>query len=69
MQNNNLIQTLKERRDMLHITQETLADLSGVGLRTLKLLETGKGNPTLLTMKRLADVLGLEVVLKVKSVE
>ena len=62
-----LIQTIKERRDMLQVTQETLAELSGVGLRTLKQLESGKGNPTLKTMQKLADVLGLEVCLILKK--
>ena len=52
---------------MLKVTQELLAELSGVGLRTLKQLESGKGNPTLLTMQKLADVLGLEMSLQVKK--
>jgi transcriptional regulator with XRE-family HTH domain len=62
------IQTIKERREMLQVTQETLAKLSGVGLRTLKQFESGKGNPTLHTLHKLADVLGLEVCLKVKNI-
>ena len=52
---------------MLQVTQETLAELSGVGLRTLKQFESGKGNPTLLTLQRIADVLGMEVSLKIKN--
>ncbi|MGD1959870.1 MAG: helix-turn-helix domain-containing protein, partial [Fulvivirga sp.] len=32
--------TLRERREVLGVTQEQLADLSGVGLRTLKALES-----------------------------
>jgi transcriptional regulator with XRE-family HTH domain len=67
MHQNNLIQTIKERRDMLNVTQETLAEVSGVGLRTLKQFESGKGNPTLLTLHKLADVLGLEVSLALKK--
>lgn len=63
----NLIQTIKERREMMRVTQETLAELSGVGLRTLKQFESGKGNPTLLTMQKLADVLGMEVCLQIKK--
>ena len=63
-----LIEIVKERRESLLVTQETLAQLSGVGLRTLKQFESGKGNPTLLTLKKLADVLGLEVYLKLKNV-
>jgi len=63
-----LIKTIKERRVMLQVTQETLAELSGVGLRTLKQFESGKGNPTLLTLQKLSDVLGLEISLKVKTI-
>jgi transcriptional regulator with XRE-family HTH domain len=62
-----LIQQLKARREVLSLTQEALAEISGVGLRTLKQLESGKGNPTLLTIEKLADVLGLELMLQVKS--
>jgi transcriptional regulator with XRE-family HTH domain len=52
---------------MMRVTQETLAELSGVGLRTLKQFESGKGNPTLLTIQKLADVLGMEVCLQLKK--
>jgi len=52
---------------MLKITQENLADLSGVGLRTIKQLEAGKANPTYRTLQEIADVLGLELVLQVKK--
>ena len=57
----NLITTIKERRENLKVNQENLAKLSGVGLRTLKQFESGKGNPTLQTIQKIADVLGLEV--------
>ncbi|NOU46353.1 MAG: helix-turn-helix transcriptional regulator [Bacteroidales bacterium] len=62
-----LIKTIKERREMLQVTQETLAEISGVGLRTLKQFESGKGNPTLLTLQKIADVLGMEVSLRLKN--
>ena len=62
-----LIISIKERRETLKIGQETLADISGVGLRTLKQIESGKGNPTIKTLQRLADVLGLELKLEVKK--
>lgn len=68
MHSEELIKIIKERRDTLHVTQESLAQLSGVGLRTLKQFESGKGNPTLQTLHKLADVLGLEVSLKLKEV-
>lgn len=63
-----LINTIKERRENLKVNQENLAKLSGVGLRTLKQFESGKGNPTLHTIQKIADVLGLEVCLKVKKI-
>jgi transcriptional regulator with XRE-family HTH domain len=64
---NDLIKLIKARRTELNVTQETLAELSGVGLRTLKQFESGKGNPTILTLKKLADVLGLDLYLKIKD--
>lgn len=62
-----LISSIKERREMLQVTQETLADLSGVGLRTLKQFESGKGNPTLKTINKLADALGMELTFQIKK--
>jgi transcriptional regulator with XRE-family HTH domain len=62
-----LINTVKERRENLKVNQEDLAKLSGVGLRTLKQFESGKGNPTLKTIQKIADILGLEICLKVKN--
>jgi transcriptional regulator with XRE-family HTH domain len=63
-----IIQVIKERREMLKVTQETLATLSGVGLRTLRQFESGKGNPTLSTLQKLTDALGLDLVLVVKNI-
>ncbi len=63
-----LIKTIKERRKVMQVTQKTLAELSGVGLRTLKQFESGKGNPTLLTLHKLADVLGMEICLQIRNV-
>lgn len=62
-----LIKTIKERREMMQVTQESLAELSGIGLRTLNKLESGSANPTLSTLIKLADALGLELCLKVKD--
>jgi len=64
-----IIKIIKERRESLHVTQETLAELSGVGLRTLKQFESGKGNPTLTTLQKLGDTLGLELSMKIRNRE
>jgi transcriptional regulator with XRE-family HTH domain len=62
-----LIETIKKRREALRVTQEDLAELSGLGLRTVKQLESGKGNPTLSTLHKISDVLGMELCLKIKN--
>ena len=67
MHQKELIKILKERREVLDVTQEHLAELANVSLRTLKAIESGKGNPTFETMNKLADVLGLELKLVVKA--
>jgi len=69
MHQQQLIQTIKERRETLKVTQEQLAELSGVGLRTLKHFESGNGNPTINTLQKLADVLGMELKLEVKKIK
>jgi transcriptional regulator with XRE-family HTH domain len=63
-----IINAIKERREMLKVTQEGLSELSGVGLRTIKQFESGKGNPTLQTLQKIADLLGLELTLKLKNI-
>lgn len=67
MHQQDLIKALKDRREALKVTQEYLAELSGVSLRTLKAIESGKGNPTFDTLNKLAEVLGMELKLEVKK--
>ncbi|HTF18558.1 MAG TPA: helix-turn-helix transcriptional regulator [Chryseolinea sp.] len=67
MHQTNLIQRLKTRREQLGVTQEQLAELAAVALRTVKELDSGKGNPTVSTLIKLADVLGMELKLEVRK--
>lgn len=64
---NDLITVIKRRREALKVTQEQLAEISGVGLRTLKQFEGGKGNPTLQTLQKLSGALGLELKLEIRK--
>jgi len=66
MHHSELLTVLKERREALGITQVHLAELADVSLRTLKALEVGKGNPTLETIAKLIEVLGMELSLEIK---
>lgn len=63
-----IIESIKARRESLQVTQEALSELSGVALGGLKKFESGKGNPTLSTLKKLCDALGLEITLSVKKI-
>lgn len=67
MHQSNVLQALKERREQLGVTQEQLAELADVALRTIKALDSGKGNPTVSTLIKLADVLGMELKLDVRK--
>lgn len=61
-----IAQTIKARREVLSITQAQLAEIAGVGLRNLKALESGKGNPKLQTILKLMDALGMSLEFVVK---
>jgi transcriptional regulator with XRE-family HTH domain len=50
-----------ERRRELGVSQADLARLSGLSLHGLSDIETGKGNPTLQTLLKLLNVLGLRI--------
>ena len=52
---------MKERREILSLTQQDLAEMAQVGLATIKDIERGKGNPALSTVKKILDVLGIEI--------
>lgn len=58
-----IFKTLKEKRKVLHLTQQQLAETSGVSLRTIKLIEGGTGNPSVAIVAKLCDVLQLELQL------
>ncbi|MCD6065184.1 MAG: helix-turn-helix domain protein [Bacteroidetes bacterium] len=58
---------LKERRTVLHLQQKDLSEMSGVSLRTIIQVENGVGNPALKTLQKLAEVLGMEILLTIKT--
>ncbi len=60
----NLATAIQARRRLLKITQEGLAEVSGVSLRSLKQIESGRGNPTWNQMNKVLASLGWELSLK-----
>ena len=60
---------IKERRKHLGVNQQTLADLAGVGLNTLVAIERGDGNPQLSRLLNILDTLGLQMDIKLKTLD
>lgn len=58
-------QKIKNRRRFLKITQEDLADISGISERTLRDIEKGLANPELQSLIKICEVLGLELKIDV----
>lgn len=65
----NCLDFIKERREVLNITQAELAEFSGTSLRFIRSMEQGKANPSIKTLNKIAEILGCEIVVKVKGVE
>ena len=63
----NIGDKIRQRRELLGLVQPQLAALSGVNTRTIQLVEQGKGNPSLETLLRLVDPLGLNLELVLKT--
>ena len=59
---------IKERRTVLGLTQQDLADYTELSLRIIKSVESEKGNPSLKTLEKIAGVLGLELIIRVKII-
>lgn len=62
-----LAATIATRRKTLGISQNDLAEMSGVSLATIKNIERGTGNPSFETVEKLLSVLGLEIQFKVRN--
>lgn len=64
---NSIGESIRIRRKELGITQPHLAELAKVSTNTLYKLERGQGNPSLDVLNKLAEVLGMELRVKVKG--
>ena len=63
----NLREVIIARRKVLDISQQDLAEMSGISLPTVKDIERGLANPSLSTISKLLDVLGMEIVYRVRQ--
>ena len=58
---------LIERRKQLNLTQNDLAEMSGVTKRTIYNIEEGTGNPSFKTLHQLSEILGLDITIAIKK--
>jgi transcriptional regulator with XRE-family HTH domain len=69
MKSNEAGSVIRRRRLSLHIDQRTLSDISGIAVHTLSNIEAGNGNPTVATLDRVLDALGMELRIQLKEQE
>ncbi len=60
---------IQERRNELELNQQDLAEMANVTIKTIYAIENNKGNPTIEVLKKILNVLGLEMKIQIKSVE
>lgn len=59
----NIGHEIRKRRQELRLTQQSLADMSGVSVRMIKSIEGDYANPSMRTVDKLLKTLGLTLVI------
>lgn len=62
-----LREVIRERRAVLGISQLDLAEMAGISIATVKDIERGAGNPSLKTIEKILEVLGLEMQFRIRQ--
>jgi transcriptional regulator with XRE-family HTH domain len=58
---------VKDRRGVLGLSQLDLAEMAGISLATVKDIERGAGNPSMKTVAKILEVLGLEMEFRIRK--
>ena len=53
---------IRERRNELSFSQENLSNKSDVAIKTIHSIELGKANPSVKTLEKILDNLGLQII-------
>lgn len=53
---------IRERRSELSLSQENLSNKSDVAIKTIHSVELGKANPSVKTLEKILENLGLEII-------
>ena len=67
MNNEELAKGIRNRRKSMKIDQKTLARLSGISVHALSNIEAAKASPTLQTLNKVLDTLGMELAIQIKK--
>lgn len=59
-----IIKAMVAARNQEHLTQKELSEKTGIAQADISKLENGSGNPSIRTLKRLADGLGKELYIE-----
>lgn len=59
-----IVRAIIEGREEMHLTQNQLADATGIHQTNISKLESGMANPSLRTLKRLAAGMGMRLKLE-----
>ena len=58
---------IQERRDFLNLTQKDIAEIAGITFKSISEIELGIRNPSVNTLNKILEVLGLELSVQIKS--
>ena len=62
-----VVKALKEARESRGLSLQDVCDKTGITRASLSLMENGKGNPTMTTLRRVAEAIGVEILVMVKG--
>jgi len=60
---------IRKRRKYLSITQEDLAEITGISRRSLQYIESGNMNPSVEQLEKILIAIGLEIIIRTKLSE
>lgn len=58
---------IKQRRSLLKISQKSLAEIARISVHALSDIESGKGNPTINSLNKLLDAVGMELLAAIRA--
>ena len=67
MNNQPIGKIIQERRVYLNLTQKDVAEMAGITFKSISEIELGIRNPSINTLNKVLDVLGLELSVQIKT--